>query len=530
MRFSHLSPYRSRRSPIFARNVVASSQPLATQAGLEILHAGGNAVDSALATAIALVIVEPTSNGIGSDAFCILWDGMRLHGLNASGRAPAAFTPERFAGRSVMPQRGWDSVTTPGAVSAWVELSKQFGRLPFARLFEPAIRYAAGGFHVSPCVAEQWRRAAEKLHGQPGFAACFLPEGRAPRTGEVFRAPAAARSLQAIAETNGEAFYRGELAEKMVDFARLHGGCMTADDLSSHRADWDHPIETAWGDVVLHEIPPNGQGIAACMAIGILRRLGLEDLAPDSADAVHLQIEAMKIAFADVNAHVGDPLFMKAGSAGRLVDDGYLADRAKLVDRRRAGVFGPGAPSGSDTVCLTAADEAGMMVSYIQSNFSGFGSGVVVPGTGIALQNRAYGFCLTPGHPNQVGSSKRPFHTIIPGFVTKAGRAQMSFGLMGGQMQAQGHVQMFLRTQIWGQDPQTAIDAPRWRVLDATTVSIENSADPQLVADLAARGHHVAKEEFDGESSFGGAQIIHRIEDGYVAGSDPRKDGHAAGF
>jgi gamma-glutamyltranspeptidase / glutathione hydrolase len=530
MRFSHVSAYRSRRSPIFARNVVAASQPLATQAGLEMLQIGGNAVDAALATAISLVVVEPTSNGLGSDAFCMVWDGRRLHALNASGRSPAAFTPELFAGRREMPKRGWDSVTVPGAISAWVELSTRFGRLPFTRLFAPAIRYASVGFHVSPCVAEQWRRAAETLHAQPGFAECFLPEGRAPVTGELFRAPATARSLQMIAETKGEAFYRGELAERIVAFAQRHGGALSAADLAAHRFDWCETVQTRWGDLSLHEIPPNGQGIAACMALGILRRLGVQNLHPDSVEAFHLQIEAMKLAFADVNAFVGDPRFMIDVRSGDLVADAYLDERAKYVDRKRAREFGPGTPTGSDTVCLTAADESGMMVSYIQSNFSGFGSGVVVPDTGIALQNRAYGFCLTPGHPNQVGPSKRPFHTILPGFVTRRDEALMSFGLMGGQMQAQGHVQMFLRTQIWGQDPQTAIDAPRWRVLDATTVSIENGADPGLASGLAALGHIVAKEEFDGESSFGGAQIIHRIDGGYVAGSDPRKDGQAVGF
>ena len=530
MKFSHEALYRSRRSPILARNVVSTSQPLATQAGLEILHAGGNAMDAALASAMALVVVEPTSNGLGSDAFCIVWDGGKLLGLNASGRAPAAWTPSRFAGRTAMPQRGWDSVTVPGAISAWVELSTKFGRLPFERLFEPAIRYATRGFHVSPVIAEQWRKAAGNLHAQPGFAEAFLPDGRAPRAGELFSSQPLARSLQMIAETRGEAFYRGELAQRIADFAKQGGAALTTDDLANHQLDWCGTIHKSFGDSALHEIPPNGQGIAACMALGILRHLDIEEHAPDSPQSFHLQIEAMKLAFADINAYVADPRFMTDVTQTHLLDDAYLASRAKLIDRHKAKDFGAGAPGGSGTVCLASADEEGMMVSYIQSNFSGFGSGVVVPGTAIALQNRAYGFSLQPGHPNEVGGGKRPFHTIIPGFVTKGGDAQMAFCLMGGQMQAQGHLQMFLRTQLWNQDPQTAVDAPRWRILDVMTVMIETASGAKLAADLAARGHDIKPEVYEGESSFGGAQLVHRIAGGYVAGSDPRKDGQAAGF
>ena len=531
MQYTHEGRYRSRRSPVFARNVVTTSQPLATQAGIETLHAGGNAMDAALATAIALVVVEPTSNGLGSDAFCIVWDGRELHGLNASGRSPAGWTRDHFAGRNAMPQRGWDSVTTPGAVSAWVELSTRFGRLPFEKLFEPAIRYATRGFHVSPIIGEQWRRAEKLLHAQPGFAEAFLPGGRAPKAGEMFSSSALARSLQLIAETRGEAFSRGELAERIDAFARKTGGALRASDLADHKLDWCGTIHKSVGDRSLHEIPPNGQGIAACMALGILRHLGIEAEKPDSPQAFHLQIEAMKLAFADSAAYVAEQRFMTKVTIAQLLDDDYLASRAKLVDRKIATDFGAGKPGGSGTVCLATGDEDGMMVSYIQSNFSGFGSGCVVPGTGIALQNRGYGFSLQAGHPNEVGPSKRPFHTIIPGFVTKGGEAQMAFCLMGGSMQAQGHVQMFLRTQIWNQDPQTAADAPRWRVINGMEVSIDSTAPAGLADDLASRGHKVeGPRDFEGEASFGGAQLVHRIEGGYVAGSDPRKDGQAAGF
>ncbi|HWG03721.1 MAG TPA: gamma-glutamyltransferase family protein [Beijerinckiaceae bacterium] len=530
MQFTADAIYASRRSPVFARNVVAASQPLATQAGIEMLRKGGNALDAALAVAITLPVVEPTGNGIGADAFCIIWDGSTLHGLNASGRAPAAWTPSRFAGRDRMPKRGWDSVTVPGAVSAWAELSARFGRLPFKTLFEPAIRYAERGFHVTPIIAGQWQANAEALHAGPGFAEAFMPNGRAPRAGELFACPDIARSLTLIAETNGKAMYTGALAEKIAAFAKAGGGAITMEDLAAHRNDWCGTISKSIGGISLHEIPPNGQGIAACMALGILDHLGIGDYAVDSVDALHVQIEAMKLAFADVRAHVGDLSYMTNVTVDHLLDDAYLASRAKLIDPKKAKSYGPGRAGGSDTVCLATADENGMMVAYIQSNYSGFGSGVVVPGTGIALQNRGSGFSLRPGHANEVGPGKRPFHTIIPGFVTDGKNPRMAFGLMGGDMQAQGHVQMVLRTQIWNQDPQTAADAPRWRFAGGLDVAIEATAGARVLSALAERGHHVLSNADELESGFGGAQLIHRIDGGYVAGSDPRKDGQAAGF
>lgn len=487
-------------------------------------------MDAALASAITLVVVEPTGNGLGSDAFCILWDGSELHGLNASGCSPAAWTPGRFAGEPQMPRRGWESVTVPGAVSAWVDLSSRFGTLPFATLFEPAIEYAERGFHVTPVIAELWWRGAEELKHQPGFAEAFMPNGRAPAAGELFRSPALGRTLRLIAETKGEAFYRGELADRIADFAREHSAVLTRDDLASHENHWCGTVSQTFADVMLHEIPPNGQGIAACMALGILRELGVSEFVSDSVDAYHLQIEAMKLAFADVHRYVADHRFMAEVTAGHLLDPTYLASRARLIDHKHAQEFGPGAPRDGGTVCLATADERGMMVSYIQSNYSGFGSGIVVPGTGISLQNRGHGFSLTPGHPNEVGPSKRPFHTIIPGFVTRGDEPLMAFGLMGGPMQAQGHVQMVLRTQAWGQDPQTAADAPRWRVISGLDVAVEAAVGESLLADLAARGHAVISEAPDASFGFGGAQLVHRIDGGYAAGSDPRKDGQAAGF
>ncbi|WP_188914289.1 gamma-glutamyltransferase family protein [Salinarimonas ramus] len=508
--------------------MVATSHPLAAQAGLRMLLAGGNAVDAALAAAMALTVLEPTGNGLGSDAFAILWDGDELHGLNASGRSPAGWSPDRFP--NGMAERGWESVTVPGAVSAWVALSERFGKLPFADLFGPAITYAEEGHPVAPIIATLWKRAERVLGHQPGFAQHFLPGGRAPAAGEIFRSPDMAASLRAIAESRGEAFYRGALARSIADFARAHGAALDEDDLAAHEADWCGTVHGGYGDLALHEIPPNGQGIAACMALGITRHLGLERYAPDDPDALHLQIEAMKLALADAEAYVADPAAMTEVSAQDLLSEDYLASRAALVDASAAQDFGAGAPKHGGTVYLTAADASGMMVSFIQSNYAGFGSGIVVPGTGISLQNRGLGFVTTQGHPNRVGPRKRPFHTIIPGFLMKNGAPLMSFGVMGGPMQAQGHLQMVLRTQIWGQDPQAAADAPRWRYVSGRTVAMEDTFGAQTLDALRARGHAVEVEAPDASFGFGGAQLIHRIEGGYAGGSDPRKDGQVVGY
>lgn len=530
MHFRHDGLYASRRSPVLARNVVAASQPLATQAGLRMLECGGNAIDAALAAAITLTVVEPTGNGIGSDAYCILWDGKELHGLNASGRSPAGWTPERFAAHTTFPHRGWESVTVPGAVSAWVDLSTRFGKLPFEQLFAPAIAYAENGFHVSPVIAELWRRGAAELKSQPGFAEAFMPGGRPPAAGELFRAPGHAYSLRLIAESRGAAFYRGELARRIAAFAREHGAALDEADLAAHRNDWCGTIHQDFGDVALHEIPPNGQGIVAVMALGIIKAAGIEGLTLDSSDAFHLQIEAAKLAFADAHAYAADLDHMRDVTVAHLLDPAYLASRATLIDRRKAQEFGAGAPTTGGTVCLSTGDADGMMVSYIQSNYSGFGSGVVVPGTGISLQNRGFGFTLKEGHPNQVGPRKRPFQTIIPGFVMKGKQPLMAFGLMGGPMQAQGHLQMMLRMRLWNQDPQTAADAPRWRYVAGLKVAMESAVPDDVAADLVSRGHEIVRELPDSAFGFGGAQLICRIDGGYVAGSDSRKDGLAAGF
>ena len=530
MDFDFSTPYPSQRSPVMGRNMVATSQPLAAQAGMRMLERGGNAIDAALAAAITMPVVEPTGNGLGSDAFAILHDGSGLHGLNASGRSPAGWTPERFAGHDAMPERGWESVTTPGAVSAWVALSQRFGALPFEALFEPAIHYAERGYAVSPIIASAWAAGAKVLSGQPGFGEVFMPDGRPPRAGELFRAPAMARTLRRIAETRGEAFYRGEIAEAIAAFARKHDAALSEEDFAAHRADWCGTIQRRYGDIDAHEIPPNGQGIAALIALGILENTEIADLGPDSVKGLHLQIEAMKLALADTYAHVGDPEAMVVDPAA-LLDDGYLRDRAKLIDRDRAGDPQHGLPGPSGTIYITAADAEGRMISFIQSNYAGFGSGVVVPEVGVSLQNRGADFSLDPASPNVVAPHKRPFHTIIPGFITRGGAPLTSYGVMGGPIQAQGHVQMILRMMNFAQTPQAASDAPRWRVLEGRRVAVESAFPAETLDGLAALGHEIARGPLEADFSFGGAQLIHRMENGvYIGGSDHRKDGHAVAF
>ena len=524
------NPYASARSAVLGRNVVSTSQPLAAQAGLRMLLAGGNAVDAAIATAMALTVVEPTGCGLGSDGFAIVWDGKKLHGLNASGRSPAAWSADRFAGHSAMPDKGWEAVTVPGVVSAWSALSRRFGRLPFTALAAPAIDYARNGFPVSPVIARLWEMGGVRLGEQPGFADCFLPHGRAPRAGELFRSEAHASTLEAIADTHGEAFYRGALAHRMAAHAKAHGGVLTENDLAEHSADWCGTLAQPFAGSVVHELPPNGQGIATLMALGMMEALGVGNQSLDHVDTVHLAIEAMKLALADLDQYNADIDAMQVAPSD-LLAPAYLAERAMLIDRQKAGDPGHGAPKPGGTVYVATADASGMMVSFIQSNYMGFGSGIVVPGTGISLQNRGYGFTLAQGHANQVGPSKRPSHTIIPALAMHGdGTPQMAFGVMGGPMQSQGHLQMALRVLHYGQNPQAAADAPRWRVTGGLKVALEPGFDAGVVAELAARGHEVTVERGNGVFAFGGAQLVLKVGDSYVAGSDPRKDGQAVAF
>ena len=525
--FSWELPYAWPRKPLLAANVVSTSQPLAAQAGLRMLLAGGNAVDAILATAITLTLVEPVSNGIGSDAYAIVWDGKTLHGLNASGRSPAGWTPEYFAGQKGVPVRGWNSVSVPGCVSAWRELSTRFGKLPFDKLFEPAIGYGRDGFLVSPTIARQWAAQVAELRGQPGFAEAFLPDGKPPLPGQQFRFPHHAATLEKIAATKGEAFYRGELADKLEAHARANGGVMKASDLAAHKSDWVDTLTMDYRGYTLHELPPNGQGIVALIALGILENFDVASYSVDSADSVHLQIEAVKLAFADAQAYVADIDYMPFPPA-RMLDKAYLKSRAKLIDMKKAQPFAAGTPPKGGTVYLTAADASGMMVSMIQSNYMGFGSGIVVPGTGISLQNRGATFVLKEGHPNRVGPNKRPYQTIIPGFVTKGGKPVMSFGVMGGTMQPQGHAQVMVRIADYGQNPQAASDGPRFRWVQGMDVSVEGGFPAATLEALKQRGHHIVT--VDDYNQFGCAQMIWKLDGGYFAASDPRRDGQAVGF
>lgn len=529
--FNWSNPYPTTRSPLLARNVVATSHPLAAQAGLRMLHAGGNAVDAAIAAAATLTIVEPVSCGLGGDAFAILWDGQELHGLNASGPAPQAWTTEYFRQRhdGRIPSHGWDTVTVPGMVAGWVALSERFGKLPFTRLFETAIDIAQRGHLVAPVVQSKWERAIPTLKDQPGFARAFMPHGRAPQVGENFVFAEAAHTLIRIAETHGEAFYRGELAEAMASHAKQHDAALSIDDLAAFVPAWVTPIARDYGGYTVHEIPPNGQGITALIALGLIEQLDIGRFALDSADFHHCQIEAIKLAFADTYRWVADQRAMTEVTAAHLLDDNYLAERARRIDLRRAGSPEHGRPPQGGTVYLSAADESGMMVSFIQSNFHGFGSGVVVPETGISLHNRGRGFSLDARHPNCVAPGKQPFHTIIPGFLTRDGKAQMSFGVMGANMQPQGHLQTLVRMLTYGQQPQAACDAPRWKVNSGLEVDIETTMPADIVAELAARGHKV-NTRTDSNHDFGSGQFIWKTADGYIAASDSRRDGQAVGF
>jgi len=545
MTFDWNNPYPTVRTPVFARNLVATSQPLAAQAGLRVLQAGGNAVDAAVAGAAVITLTEPCSNGLGADNFAIVWDPARreLHGLNSSGTAPAAWTLDYFRGRygpdlaKNRPVRGWDSVTVPGAVAGWGLLHGRFGRLPFADVLAPAIEYAERGFAVSAIVHDKWQRAVPLLKDGPGFAEHFLPRGRAPAIGEHFTLPGAARTLKRVAAEGAAAFYCGEIATAIERYARATGGAQTAADFAAY---WNYVQESGWVGTIstrfqgheLHEIPPNGQGIAALACLGILRHTALADCALDGADWQHLAIEAMKLAFADTYAHVADPRSMRVAPAA-LLDESYLAERARLIDMRRAQAFAAGTPPRGGTIYLTTADAEGRMVSLIQSNYMGFGSGVVVPGYGISLQNRGHGFSMDPASANVVAPGKRPFHTIIPAFLMKDGQPVMSYGVMGGNMQPQGHVQTLLRMLLAKQQPQAACDAPRWKVMTGLDVEVEGTMPAAVVDELRRRGHQVMSAN-DSYMDFGSGQFIWRLGDpaveGYVAASDSRRDGLAAGY
>ncbi|OGL62145.1 MAG: gamma-glutamyltransferase [Candidatus Tectomicrobia bacterium RIFCSPLOWO2_12_FULL_69_37] len=524
------------RSPVFAqRGVVATSQPLAAEAGLQILREGGNAVDAAVAAAATLNVVEPQSTGIGGDMFMLYWSARerRLFGLNGSGRAPKAATPARYreAGFEKMPDAGVFSATVPGAVDGWCAAIERCGsgKMSLKALLAPAIHYAEKGFPVSPIIGNAWRNQEPKLSKCEPSVKTYLPSGRAPRAGEVFRNPKLAASLRAVAEGGREVFYEGAIAKEIVRYSKEVGGLFEMEDFAATRSTWVEPIRTSYRGHELCEIPPNGQGLAALLCLNIVGEDPVGDFSYGSADHLHFMIEAMKLAFADRSRYIADPGMADVPIPGML-SKGYAKERRKLIQPGQAGDPAPGAPHGwSDTIYLTAADAEGNMCSFINSLFSQFGSGVAGGETGIMLQNRGWGFVLEEGHPNCIAPGKRPFHTIIPGFVMKDGEPWMSYGVMGGDMQPQGHVQVLSNMLDFGMDIQEAIDAPRFRVLGGRKVAVENGVPDPVLEELRRRGHEA--ERAGGYEGFGGGQGIVCLPGGvYIAGSDHRRDGCAVGF
>lgn len=525
-------PYGSRRTVVYGRRgMVATAHPLAAQAGLRVLQEGGNAMDAAVATAACLTVVEPTSNGIGSDAFAIVWTEGKLFGLNSSGPAPRGLTREwvRRQGLDAISAYGWSPVTVPGAPAAWAALSERFGRLTLSESVAPAVEIGRQGHAVSPTVAAGWARTVERfqtvLTGSEfhEWFRVFTKDGRGPRPGEVWRLPDHAQTLEAIGASGGRAFYEGALGEKIADFARQTGGVMTLDDLASFRPEWVAPLSVRYRGYDVWELPPNGQGLVALMALQILEGLS----ASSEVERIHLQIEALKLGFADAAAYVADPRFMP-WPADTFLSPAYAAGRRALIGGRAAEPTA-GVPVPSGTVYLCTADGDGNMVSFIQSNYRGFGSGLVVPGTGIALQNRGELFTLDENHPNSLEPGKRPYHTIIPGFVTKDGVALGPFGVMGGFMQPQGHVQVMARVLDDGLNPQAALDAPRFYWKEGNCVAVERTMPDVVVDGLVRRGHAVVIEPERG--LFGRGEIIWRDEDGTLAGgAEPRADGHVAAW
>jgi gamma-glutamyltranspeptidase/glutathione hydrolase len=525
------------RSTVYAPNgAVATSQPLASAAGLEVLRQGGNAIDAAVTAAAVLSVTEPHMTGIGGDMFAIVWlaKEQRLVALNASGRAGSLMTREALLthGFRAGSQQGAMSVTVPGALAGWDMLLRTYGRRTLAQALEPAIMYARDGFPVSPIIAAQWANETALLKRDSGAAATFLPGGHAPTAGEWFRNSDLARTLQAIADSGIGTFYGGSIGQRIVARLTALNGFVTLDDLRKNAPNWVTPISVPFRGYRVWELPPSNQGIAALEMLRILEPYDLKAMRHNSAPYLHHLIEAKKLAYADLDRFVGDADHLDM-PAERMLSDEFIAERRRHLDPARAQERVDPGPlrTQSETVYLTVADAEGNMVSFINSIYDYFGSGIVVPGTGFALHNRGAGFTLTPGLPNTVAPGKRPFHTLIPGFVTRTvnGRdeAYMSFGLMGGGVQAQGHVQFLLNYFVFGMDVQAAIDAPRFRHYEGQRVALEPPIGDDVRAALAAMGHVIIEQP---TVAFGGAQAIVRLSRGFAAGSDPRKDGMAVGY
>jgi gamma-glutamyltranspeptidase / glutathione hydrolase len=537
---------RATRSVVMARNgVIATSQPLATAAGLRVLQSGGNAIDAAVTAAAVLSVVEPTMNGPGGDLFAIVYDAKTntVHGLNASGRAPAAATLEEFAKRQLqrIPVRGELSVTVPGVVDGWNELLSKHGTMTLGQALGPAIRYARDGFPVSEIIAWQWREVADVLARDPKAAAVFLPGGKPPAAGDVFKNPALAGSLEEIARGGRDTFYKGPIARAIADDMQRRGGLITLQDLASHHADWVEPLSTTYRGYQVLELPPNTQGITTLEMLNLLEGVDVKALGHNTAAYLHLLVEAKRLAFADRDAWIGDPSSTPKGAIERMLSKEYASERRAEIrsdrtprDYKPLQLAGRGTPDPDDhptamgdTVYLTAADSQGNVVSLIQSLFESFGSGIVAGDTGIVLHDRGSLFSLTAGHPNQLAPGKRPFHTLVPAMVLKDGRPWVSFGVMGGDMQAQGHVQVLLNLIDFGMNIQEAGEAPRFRHSSAG-LALESAIDPETRFGLNARGHRL----IDSVGVFGGFQgiMIDPRTRVLMAGSDPRKDGMAAGW
>jgi gamma-glutamyltranspeptidase/glutathione hydrolase len=539
-------PYASRSEIIAPHAMAATSQPLATQVALDILKAGGNAVDAAIAANAMLGLMEPTGSGIGGDLFAMVWDADtgRLLGLNGSGRSPAALELEYFTARGMqeIPERGPLPVSVPGAVDAWFSLHQRLGKLPMAQILAPAIAYARDGFPVSEVIAYYWEQNAGELKDFEGFAPVFMPGGRAPRKGELFRNPQLAKTYERLAREGRDAFYLGDMASVMAGYMKKQGGFLSEQDLAAHHSEWVEPVYADYRGFRVWELPPNGQGIAALQILKILEGFDLAAAGFGSAEHLHLLIEAKKLAFEDRARFYADPDFY-ATPVHALLSDEYAKQRRGLIDLEQAAMTAshgdPQALEAGDTIYLTVADAHGNMVSLIQSNYSGMGSGMTPPGLGFILQNRGQLFSLEPGHPNVFAPGKRPFHTIIPAFVTRAGKPWLSFGVMGGAMQPQGHAQILVNLIDFGMNLQQAGDAPRMRhdgsseptggsLQGGGLVMLESGFSPATWKELERRGHTLAKAE----GGYGGYQAI-AVDPAtgvYTGASESRKDGQAAGY
>ena len=528
-------PYNSQRTSVYAKNgMVATAQPSASQVGLDILKKGGNAVDAAIAVAACLTVVEPTSNGIGGDNFALIWMKDRLYGLNSSGQSPDSLSIDSLKqkGISQIPKYGFIPVTVPGAVSGWVAMHKRFGKLPFTDVLLPAILYARNGFAVSPTVAHYWSIAhkiyQKNLQGDEFkyWFDTFTKNDKTPQEGELFTLNDHAKTLEEIAYTYGESFYRGNLADQIDAYSRKFGGYIRKSDLESFQSEWVDPISSNYKGYDVWEIPPNGQGAIALMALNIMENFKINK--KESIKTYHQSIEAMKLAFADGLEYISDPKTMKVEVKDLLSKD-YAKSRSKLLDQT-ASLPSCGKPAGSGTVYLATADSDGNMVSMIQSNYMGFGSGLVVPNTGIALHNRGHNFSMNPNSDNYLQPNKRPYHTIIPGFLTKDSIPLGPFGVMGGFMQPQGHMQVIMNLIDFKMNPQSALDAPRWQWIEGKKITVEPEFSKRIINGLIKKGHDIIINPDLG--SFGRGEIILRdpINHVYQGGTEKRADGTISAY